>query len=342
MRDALVTAAILCACVGAAPAQPAPRSGPTLVLPFRPVGVSDTTLAVCRDLLEGNLTELGVTVLRVSGKGTLLPSLPGACDEAACAAAAGREHGASQVVYGSLSRLGDKVIARVWALRVDEATPFYCDQMNALTEEDLDVVMRRIAEGIAAGRGHSNMATIHSVTQDEASEPTRRATRSGIGFRAGFIFPTGSSYGGNDRLTRFRFGYKYETARYMVEMTPLAGLAWGGGTVDWTVLDLSACRIFGAGDFATYLGAGFGVHSVRVEQTVKRHYEYQGGANDYDETIDQSETAPTFDLIAGVLAFRTYDFEVVVDLRYHHTFEDFDEVGGDGAHGFQFTVGTGR
>ena len=321
---------------------PLPPAGPTLVLPFRSVGVSDTTIFVSHDLLEGNLEDLGVSVLRASTLSTPILSGALACDLPECAAELGRQNQAGQVVYGSLSKLGDKIIARVSVVRVGETEPFYRDQINALTEDDLDRVMRRAAEGIAAGRPNSDRATIESVTQDEAREPARRATRSGLGFRAGFLFPTGDSYGEADRLTNFHFGYKYETPTFMIETTTLLGMTWGGDNVDWTVLDLAASRIFGTGDFATYLGAGIGVHSVRVEKKVMEIVDNQWGHYEYENSIEQSETVPTFDLVAGLLAFRTYDFEIVTELRYHHSFEQFDQVNGKGAHGFLLTFGTSK
>jgi hypothetical protein len=324
-----------------AAAQPA-TPGLTLVLPFRSVGVSDTTLFVSHDLLEANLEDLGLRVLRFPTPGIPHPSASDACDDPQCATALAREHQAAQVIYGSLSKLGDKVIARISVLRTGEEAPYYRDQLNATTEEDLDRVMRRFAEGIAAGRANSDQATVQSVIQDETRRPPRRATRSGFGFRAGFLFPTGNSYGGADRLTRFHFGYKYETPRFLIETTTLAGLAWGDGNLDWTVLDLAASRIFGDGDFAPYLGIGVGVHSVMVEKRIHRFIDETWGHYDYDESNEQSETVPTIDLVAGLLAFRTYDFEIVTELRYHHTFEKFDEVGGDGAQGFLLTFGTSR
>lgn len=56
--------------------------------------------------------------------------------------------------------------------------------------------------------------------------------------------------------------------------------------------------------------------------------------------MKQTDTVPTLDLVAGLMALRTYDFVVVLELRYHHAFESFDDVGGRGAHGFMLTFGT--
>jgi hypothetical protein len=239
------------------------------------------------------------------------------------------------VVYGSLSKLGDKIIARLNVLRVEEPAPYYRDQLTATSEEDLDRVMRRFAEGIASGRPNSDRASVESVTQAEAMTPARRTTRSGVGLRAGFLFPTGNSFGGADRLTNLHVVYKYEMPRFQLETSTLLGFSWGEGNVDWTIFDLSASRIFGTKDFTPYLGAGIGVHSVTVERqnAYSPLFYYSGG---------QSKTAPTLDLIAGVMALRTYDFQAVLEVRYHYVFENFDQVGGNGANGVLVTIGTSR
>jgi hypothetical protein len=326
--------------VSAAQEPSAPR---TLVLPMRALGVSDTTVLVSGDLLVGSLEDLGMDVVRLDSAQPPLPGGPDACDDPACAGDLGREHDAELVVYGSLSRLGGKIIARLNVLRTGEPAPYYRDQLTATSEDDLDTVMRRFAEGIAAGRPNSNRATVESVTQAETQTPARRATRSGMGIRAGFLFPTGGSFGGAERLTNLRAAYRYEFRDFQIETTPLLGFTWGKGNFDWSILDLGASRIFGTGDFSTYLGASFGVHSVTVQRTRTMVYSYPGyPAYTYEAEVRQTETVPTIDLVAGIMALRTYDFVAVLELRYHYVFESFDDVGGDGAQGVMLTFGTSR
>jgi len=320
-----------------------PSAPRTLVLPLRALGVSDTTALVSDDLLVGSLEDLGMDVVRSDPAQPPLPAGPDACDDPACAGDLGREHDADLVVYGSLSRLGGKIIARLNVLRTGEPAPYYRDQLTATSEDDLDTVMRRFAEGIAAGRPNSDRATVESVTQAETQTPARRATRSGMGIRAGFLFPTGGSFGGAERLTNLRAAYRYEFRDFQIETTPLLGFTWGKGNFDWSMLDLGASRIFGTGDFSTYLGASFGVHSVTVEQNRTVLVSYPGYPSyTYEAGLRQSETVPTLDLVAGIMALRTYDFVAVLELRYHYVFESFDEVGGGGAHGVMLTFGTSR
>lgn len=314
--------------------------GSTLVLPLRSVGVSDTTCEVSRALLEGGLRDHGVALL--NGSLADLPSGAAGCGDPDCAAALLDRSGADQVVYATLGKLGDKVIVRISALRKGETTPFFNDQLTATVEEDLDAVMRRAAEAIAAGRPDASRATIDSVTQQEAKAPVRRATRSAVAPSAGFLFPGGNAFGGADRMTTLKLTHRFESRELLVQSTVLAGLAWGDDAIDWTILDVAVSRIMGTGDFATYVGGGVGIHRVGAEKRNSRWIENPYGQPYMDEeTTRQDEVAPSFDLVAGMMALRTYDFELVLDLRYHHVFEQLAKVS-DGAHGFVITLGTSR
>jgi hypothetical protein len=311
----------------------------TLVLPLRSTSVSDTTLAVSRQLLIGSLQDLGVPVRDTIDEDAALPSGAAACAEPACAARLGAEHHASQVVYGTLNRLGAKIIARIDVIRAGEESPYYRDQLVATTQEDLDRVMRRFAEGIAAGRPNSDRATVESVTNNETITPLRRATRTGFGLRAGVLLPTGGSFGGADRLTSLRAVYKYELRDYQIETTTLGGFAWGQGSFDWTMLDVGVTRLFSTNDVSPFAGASLGLHSVTVEDRhpplIVTPYSYS-----YYAVRRESKTAPTLDLYAGLLTMRTYDFQTVLELRFHLVLDEFRQVNGKGANGVMISFGT--
>ncbi len=310
----------------------------TLLLPFHTVGVSDTTATVARDLLAVELESRGVPVL---GRSFLagLPSGPGGCIEVDCALSLARERQADQVILGSLSRLGEKIIVRVRALRLTDEEPYYSDQLSAMTEEDLDAVMRRVADGIASGRRDSERATVESITRAESEAPRRRAGRSGIGLRAGLIFPDGDSYGG-ENLTSLRLAYKFEGRGFMIESTALLGLAWGGRAVEWMPLDIFAARVFGEGDLSGYVGGGLGMRYVHVERDMGCEECAPGLSCRCTNYQSQGATTLSTDAGGGVIAFRTYGYQILVDLRYHYVFEDFDDVGGHGAHGVVLSFGT--
>jgi hypothetical protein len=322
----------------------------TLVLPFQTVGVDEETATVAAALLREDLQALGVSIVPASSSSALLSGT----EDPVAAADAARGAGADRVVYGTLSRLGGKIICRVHALKVGENAPFFNDQLNSLTIEDLDVVMQRFAEAIATERPTVGEPSVDTVTREETRKPRTQASRRGIGMRAGFLWPAGDSYGGVERMTSIRIPYKYETRDYLLETTMLTGLAWGGKdatgdywgvsenhAIDWTILDLYGAKIFGRSNRATYVGAGLGIHSARVERRVE--CSYPGYPNDRCyESREEAQTTLTADGGVGLLLLRTYDFQIVIDLRYHVTFSNYDRVGGKGAHGIALSFGTAR
>lgn len=313
----------------------------TLVAPLQPVGLDEQTALVSTGLLRDGLSARGVQI--VAFPPDAVP--PSMTADAAAISALGQSAGADTVVYGSLSKLGSKIICAIHAHKVGQPASFFNDQLNSMTIEDLDVVMRRFAEAIAAGESRVGAPSIDTITQAETYEPRTHASRRGFGMRAGFLFPAGDSYGNADRLVSIRMPFKYETHDAMIETTMLTGLAWGGENnrkegwaIDWTILDLYGARIYGVKDRATYLGGGLGVHAIRVERGENIYcYDYP-----CDWGNDQALTTLTADLGAGMIFLRTRDFQVIVDLRYHVTFSSFDEVGDKGAHGLALTFGTTR
>jgi len=341
MKRALIFLAASFSIVSSLPAAAqSPERPRVVVLPLRTIGVGDTTVAVTHELLSGALESRGMEIVLPAASGLGAMGGPDACDDAACAAAAAGRHHAT-AVYGTLSRLGEKIVVRIRALREGEEAPFFSGQISAQEEEDLDVVVRRFAQGIASGRSNSDSATIDTITEEETLRPRRRSTRAGLGLRAGFLWPAGASYANADRMTSLRIAYKYETPTFAVEMTPVLGIMWGDGNAEWTLLDLAVSRIFGRGDTAGYVVGGIGVHSVHVEEEIEAFDPYGGGYHDTTSRSD-SETTLTADLGIGLLALRTYDFEIVVDVRFHHVFAEFDDAGGGGADGLLLTFGTSR
>jgi hypothetical protein len=329
-------------------------SDTTLVLPLRSIGVSDTTVAVMLELLTGELEARSMPLASLSGQISPTGGSSGAsnslsqgalaCADPECALDQARRAQADRVLFGSLSRLGDKVIVQLRGLRVADGSSFYNDRLTADREEDLDAIARRMAESIASGAPNSQDATVETVTEGETKIPLRRATRSGVGVRAGILTPGGNSYGGADRLTTARVSFRSEGTRYYLETTTLLGCTWGVRNFEWSIVDLNGGRIFGLGDLAAYLGGGLGVHYVRVGQDMPVTYGAPGSSYfyTYNETKYQSATTFSLDAGGGVIALRTYSMEVVLDLRYHHVLSDFSKINGKGAHGLILTIGTSR
>ena len=85
------------------------------------------------------------------------------------------------------------------------------------------------------------------------------------------------------------------------------------------------------GDMAPYAGAGLGLHGLRLER--------EGTGVPFSGRRDEKAMTLSVALGGGMTLFRTYDFQVGVDLRYQRLLNDFAEVGGDGAQGVALTFG---
>lgn len=308
----------------------------TLVLPLRSIGVDPLLVDVATGLLAGELEAMGLLLSDPGEAGPLLTQGAEACESPVCAEELAKACGAGRVVYGSVGALGNKRVVRIHALAVGQERPFYNDQFIALGDEDLETVMRRVAEGIASGRPNSDRATVESVIDREVEEPNLRASRRGLGLRAGVLYPSGDSFGAANRLVNLRLGYKRENPDHFFETTFLTDLAWGEHAVDWTLFSLYGARILGRGDFSPYVGVGLGLHQVYIEGKAT----YTSNGYTYAVSNDQNETALAIEFGAGVLNFRTYGMEVIFDVRYRFIADKFDRVNGQGAHGILLSFGT--
>lgn len=308
-----------------------------VVLPFRTLGIAVDDASVSRDILVDEMRIRGALV-RGLGADAGVPAGAGGCDDPECASTLGGGLGANRVVFGSLSRLGNKILVRVNVITPGAEGPDYTDRFSVYSVEELDRVMARAADGIVAGRATSDVATIDTVVPEETEAPLRRTARKGMGVRAGVLFPAGGSYGGADRLSSLQFAHRYEGRDFFIQTTVLTGVLWGEGNIEWTPFDIFAARVVGIGDAATYVGGGVGLRTLRVEER------YRTGERGYSYYAMKEETVTTvsFDVAAGIMALRTYDMNIVAELRYHYVAADFDEVDGKGAHGLMLVFGAGR
>ena len=255
------------------------RRGTTLVLPFRTVGTSDTTATVTRDLLAGELETLGLSVVGTRSLRGDIPSGTEGCDEVDCALSLASQHQATQVgLRFPEPPRGQDRRARSGRASRGGARRSTASRSRPTRRRNWTWSCGGSRRASPRGRADSDRATIDSVTGEETKTPRRREGRSGIGFRAGFLFPVGDSYGGKDRLTNLRLAYKFEGHDFLIESTAILGLRLGRkhGRVD-AVRCLRRADLSGSGTSRVTLGGGLGMRSVRMERTDPQHTPYPGG-----------------------------------------------------------------
>jgi hypothetical protein len=152
---------------------------PVLLLPATGSNLHEGHLAAATDVLRSHLERTGrFTIVR--------GALPAAGREpnAAEAGAAARAAGVPIAVTLHLARLGASASVRLAAYGPDGAVR-HTDELGAATPEDLDPVLRRLAEGLATDRPARTLAQIDTITVREADPFVKYAATNVFGIRLG-------------------------------------------------------------------------------------------------------------------------------------------------------------
>jgi len=270
-----------------------------LVYDFKATGLESSTTEAVRELFRSDLTEYGYAV-RTATSGEI-------CTDAACAANGARGAGTELVLYGSLAKLGDKIIVNIYVAD-SSGNIVHTDKLNSETVEDLDVVVERLTRGIAEGKKAGEVIDKTNITDAETQEPRRRKNFYTIGAKIGYRLPLGSSYGKED-MWQYEAVGMYEMEKFFVEGK---GYGTSGGDAVAFGLGVGIYYIFSPRDFTPYAGVSAG-----IEWIMEMPYYYEetdsiaGGA---------SGDGPAISLGGGLMMFQTYDFRVMLDVKYSMVF----------------------
>ena len=175
------------------------------VLHLKSVGVPYATTETVASLLANDLTGYGHTVLNPDAMddaaGQVLK-----CYQSECAADAGAVAMVEQVIFGSVSTLGEKHIVQVSVVNVATREVIWAGSLAAKTAEDLDTVVKRLAKSISEGRKAEETVEVELVTAEEAKEPLRRRVFHTFGTTAGMVVPL-DGYAGSSTL--YNLGWQY-------------------------------------------------------------------------------------------------------------------------------------
>jgi TolB-like protein len=232
------------------------------------------------------------------------------CAEVACAIEIGKQANAAKVVFGSLNKLGEKVILQYTLVEVSTGQTLVSDDLSALRVEDLDQVVKRVALSIVQQVPVAKTVEVGLVTEQESQEAKTRKANSSWGIAWGYLYP---QRGYDDREPVFVWDFRsiYELRHIAVDA--VMGFRQG------FALNVSVLYIPGLKDFSPFAGAGIGFHGVSHEQYYDGYYyspDYEG---------NKKEDGFEFVIKGGLLAFRTYDFRVVATVEYTMTFNDYND-----------------
>jgi TolB-like protein len=280
------------------------------ILPLRGTGVDDATRETVYLLLQSEIARS--KMYAVVPETDVLPLLGDrACSEAVCAIEVGTEVGAAKVVFGSLNKLGEKIIFQYGLVDVPSGTTVLTDDLSALRVEDLDQVTKRIATSIVKQIPVHKTVEVGDVTEQESLEPSTRKASSSWGIGFGYLYPQ-KGYDDDQRIFVFDFRSLYEMRHVAIDA--LLGIRQGAA------LNIGVLYLPSRKDFSPYVGAGLGFHAVSHERV---HDDPYYGDYQEDETSDGVELL----IKGGLLALRTYDFRVVATVEYSIAFNDYDDSG---------------
>ena len=297
----------------------------------QPIGVDQATVMATAQLLRNDLAATGKFSVVDEGQVQRILGTEAFCYDSQCAAEYGQRLGVDKAVIGSLSRLGEKIFVELRLVNVSSGQLEFSDRLASSTVEDLDTVIKRLATGIASGKSAEETAQVGLIIEQEAKEPRRRRNFFTVGGKIGYLFPSGDSWGGTDKLLCLDWVTRYETPDFMVES--LVGWRYqvnkDNGAYDVPV-EFSFFYLPSKSDFSPYLGGGLGIHWVAAER-----WNHHDAWDQDDDRITNNGLA--LNVGGGLMGFRTYDFRFIVDLRYTVVFAELN--GQDSHSGISLTFG---
>ncbi len=232
------------------------------------------------------------------------------CFDIDCGLKIGNELNAAQVAGCKLSALGEKTIVQFFLLDVRKKKIVLKDQITAETIEDLDVVMKRIAKSLVEHTPILKNVEVGTIVASEAKKEHRRSSTKNFGVAFGYLYPQ-NGYDKSDRNFAFDVRIGNELQDFSVGM--LLGIRKG------FVMNVYGDYLLSKKDICPFVGGAFGFHWIT-------HNSYY--SDRYDEYGEEKERKDDgFELTArtGLRLFRTYNFQVIINLAYTYTINDYDD-----------------
>jgi len=300
-----------------------------LIMPFPIAGVDSTA--------KQTINELFMEYFQENMKEKFTVSPDATCKAKTCAVETAEAMGASEVIYGSSRKLGEKWIVSGFRFRLSDKKFLASQRLNSRSLEDFDFVMKRLAKALIEKKSVEEVVTIDNVTETEM-DPASHRRRKGFyayGIKFGYAFPVGAkSY---IRETQTDYGYEIDSlGNYNYTVKPGKILQFKQilktDFVNWYELhrdfvlewDLhvgwgaemgthfTLLKLLSRSDFAPFLGGGVGIDYVFADR--------------YTDDTDNRNSGIALNARAGLLAFRTYDIRMLLSTHYKLVFDtDFDQ-----------------
>jgi hypothetical protein len=285
------------------------------LLPFKLAGIESNITEAIYQLLKSELSSYGHTVTSPDKIEEKLGERV-ECDNKKCAAEIGIQMGLDKVIFGAVTKLGEKYIVSAVVVESQTGEIVFSDKVTSATPEDLDVCLSRLVKSIEEGKEVEKTVEVGKITEEEIEKGAKRKKAffswgGGIGIGT-LAIGYGDAQG--DIINYYIGKAWYETPKFAAEvnsnMGNFLGLGFEDETKEWS-FGIALLYFFSTADFSPYLGAGPALKSISTN-----YFDYDYGL--------------ALELIGGLVVFRTYDFRVVIDGRLSTFFNDIEGI--DGPH----------
>lgn len=274
------------------------------LIPFYSVGLDELSISTSESILRMELEKLGVSNL-ISKKKTEIATTNEKCSDPECAVEVAERLNADRVIFCKLNPLGEKIIVQYYLIDVQSKSNLLMEQTTANSLEDLENVMKRIAKSISSVKKFSESAEVGKITETETLESLRRSSKYNFGITFGYLFPHTGYDNDFDKTFVFNTHFDYELPDYAVGL--MLGLRRGFAA------NIYANYLFSKTDVCPYIGGSFGFHWVTHNAVI------------YYSNDKKSSDGFELGLATGLRLFHTYDFQVVLNLEYIITFNDYND-----------------
>ncbi len=277
------------------------------VLPISSNGIDSISVNTIQSILEFALTKKKNVIIITSAQ---LNKVVGTkdCMSSKCAEEIGKQTGAARVLGCKLAPLGDKIMVQYFITDVKSGKDVLLDQVAAMSIEDLQPVMERIAISTVQLIPVSGNAEVGKIYKEESEEPLRRSSRKNIGISFGYLYPQ-NGYDNVDKSFVVDFHLDYELEDYAVGMMLAARKGFA--------MNIYGDFLFSRKDICPYLGGAFGFHWISHNSPV---YDFSG-----ETKVQKSSDGFEFSLNTGLRILHTYNFQIVVNLEYAFSFNDYQD-----------------
>ena len=289
------------------------------ILPISSAGIDSIYVQTAESILRVETRKQTKSSI-VSERKTKLVSGSANCTDLDCAVRVGKELDVDLVVSCKLSALGDKILALYLVADVKTGKEIMSDQVTATKVEDLEMVMKRIAKSIAEHASVQDGAEVGNIMAVEAEKPLRRSSNKNFGISFGYLYPTSGYDNSTEKSFVLDLRWGYEVLNdYAVGL--LMGVRNG------FAINLYGDYLLTRTDVCPYFGGSFGFHWVshNEPQAVYVTDPNTGYMTYTTQNQDLRSDGLEMGAHAGLRLFRTFSFQIILQVDIIHTFNDYDD-----------------